>query len=134
MNDVTPVLTRFAGCVISDDSGKILLMHRTGKDEWELPGGSIEPDEPAEVAAARQLYEELGVDVEIEQSMGTTSIDRDDQSYEFEWFKATILQGEPAPKESLECDAIRYFSRGELRTMSNLSPTLDHLLSEPEPR
>ncbi len=67
-----PVPTRFvevmAG-VIRDARGRILLARRTeGRDLaglWEFPGGKHEPGESAEDALARELHEELGIDVEL---------------------------------------------------------------------
>lgn len=55
--------------VISDARGRILLTRRTeGRDLaglWEFPGGKREPGESAEDALARELQEELGIDVEL---------------------------------------------------------------------
>lgn len=130
MNDTSPTITRFAGCLITDETGRILLMHRPQKNEWELPGGSVEDDEPFEVAAARQMFEELGIDVEIEQDLGGTSFEARGSTYEFHWFKATILQGEPVPREHDQCDEAKYVSKHELSTMSNLSATLKQLLAD----
>ena len=130
MHDQTQQVNRFAGCVISDDEGRILLMHRPGKDVWELPGGSTETDEPLEVTAAREVFEELGIDVEIEESLGKTSFDQEGKTYEFSWYKATILDGVPTPKQPSECDQVAYFFRKELRSMPNLSATLRELLTD----
>jgi 8-oxo-dGTP diphosphatase len=55
--------------VIQDARGRILLARRThGRDLaglWEFPGGKREPGESPEAALARELHEELGIDVEI---------------------------------------------------------------------
>jgi 8-oxo-dGTP diphosphatase len=55
--------------VIRDLRGRILLARRTeGRDLaglWEFPGGKREPDESSEAALARELHEELGIEVEI---------------------------------------------------------------------
>jgi len=54
--------------VITDARGRILLARRTeGRDLaglWEFPGGKREPGESAEDALARELHEELGIDIE----------------------------------------------------------------------
>ncbi|HZH43444.1 MAG TPA: Nudix family hydrolase [Lysobacter sp.] len=54
--------------VIRDARGRILLARRTeGRDLaglWEFPGGKREPGESAEAALARELHEELGIDIE----------------------------------------------------------------------
>ncbi|MDR0183531.1 Nudix family hydrolase [Lysobacter arvi] len=55
--------------VIRDARGRVLLARRTeGRDLaglWEFPGGKHEPGESAEAALARELREELGIDVDI---------------------------------------------------------------------
>lgn len=42
---------------------------------WEFPGGKIEPGESHEVALKREIQEELGVDIAIEQHICTTNYD-----------------------------------------------------------
>ncbi|WP_242524986.1 Nudix family hydrolase [Lysobacter changpingensis] len=55
--------------VIRDARGRVLLARRTeGRDLaglWEFPGGKHEPGESAEAALARELHEELGIEVDI---------------------------------------------------------------------
>jgi 8-oxo-dGTP diphosphatase len=42
---------------------------------WEFPGGKIEPGESREVALKREIQEELGVDITIENLLCTTEYD-----------------------------------------------------------
>jgi 8-oxo-dGTP diphosphatase len=53
-----------------DASGRVLLQRRApGKAMaglWEFPGGKVEPGERAEAALARELAEELGIEVDPE--------------------------------------------------------------------
>lgn len=47
-----------AGCVIQDQTGKILLMHRVTPErvQWETPGGMIDPGEkPNQISVAPSL-------------------------------------------------------------------------------
>ncbi len=88
-------------------------------------------DEPYEVAAARQMYEELGVDVEITDTMGATSFERDGTTYRFHWHRGVVADSAtPQPQPASEADAARYVSRDELLTMHNLSPTLQALVED----
>jgi 8-oxo-dGTP diphosphatase len=54
-----------AAAVVYDDAGRVLLAQRSARQVspgfWELPGGKIEPGESAAEAAARELYEEVGI-------------------------------------------------------------------------
>ncbi|MCE7010770.1 NUDIX hydrolase [Kibdelosporangium philippinense] len=40
---------------------------------WELPGGTVEPGEPAEAAAVREIAEETGLKVQIVSERATSS-------------------------------------------------------------
>jgi 8-oxo-dGTP diphosphatase len=57
-----------AVAVVTRPDGSFLLARRpAGKvyaGYWEFPGGKVEPNEPVEQALARELHEELGIDVE----------------------------------------------------------------------
>jgi DNA topoisomerase I len=60
--------TGYADCIIRNQEGKILLLHRTYTDDfmngkWGLPGGHIEEGEEASLAAVRETMEETGLDV-----------------------------------------------------------------------
>jgi 8-oxo-dGTP diphosphatase len=62
----TPLLL-VAACVLIDGSGRVLIARRPeGRAMaglWEFPGGKLEPGESPEDALARELREELGIDV-----------------------------------------------------------------------
>lgn len=55
--------------VITDKRGRVLLARRGAGRElaglWEFPGGKVEPGESPEAALARELAEELGIEVEV---------------------------------------------------------------------
>lgn len=51
-----------AGMLIRDDTGRVLLVEPSYKDSWEIPGGTVEPDEAPWTTAVREVREEIGVD------------------------------------------------------------------------
>ncbi|GAB4535260.1 MAG: (deoxy)nucleoside triphosphate pyrophosphohydrolase [Haliangiales bacterium] len=57
-----------AAALITAAPGQVLITQRRADQplplKWELPGGKIEPGESPEAALARELDEELGVEVE----------------------------------------------------------------------
>jgi 8-oxo-dGTP pyrophosphatase MutT (NUDIX family) len=51
-----------AGALFFDDQGRVLLVHPTYKDTWDIPGGYVERGESPAAACRRELKEELGID------------------------------------------------------------------------
>lgn len=70
----TRIRTGVKGFIVHE--GKILVVrehvHRDGKthDIYDVPGGGIEPGETLHEALTRELMEEVGLEVEIEQPVG----------------------------------------------------------------
>ncbi|MDL2341908.1 MAG: NUDIX hydrolase [Patescibacteria group bacterium] len=120
-----------AGCVIVDDYGRILLLHRSsGKfTHWELPGGKIERDETAEEAAVRELAEELGVDVRLIGALGSDVFEQDEQAYHYHWFQAVIEGGELTIAEPDDYDDFDYF---EIEDMPGLALSNNMLVLYPK--
>lgn len=52
-----------ADLLIRDEADHVLLVNPTYKENWDLPGGMAEPNEPPRKAAERELAEELGLTV-----------------------------------------------------------------------
>ena len=50
---------------LRDEDGRILLCRLTYKKEWDLPGGVVEVGEAPAAGLAREIREELGVEVEV---------------------------------------------------------------------
>ena len=76
-----PLLIVVAGALI-DVSGRVLVQERpeagTMAGLWEFPGGKVEPGETPEAALARELREELGIDVITAEPMCFASAPLDD--------------------------------------------------------
>ena len=59
--------------IVIDDSGRIALVHSRKRDFYNLPGGGVEVGETQEVAAVREVGEELGIEFSIQDEVGTTT-------------------------------------------------------------
>jgi 8-oxo-dGTP pyrophosphatase MutT (NUDIX family) len=51
-------------------AGRVVLL-RNERDEWELPGGKLEPEESPEVCVVREIAEELRLEVEASALLDT---------------------------------------------------------------
>jgi len=69
---------KLASVVIVPVDGSIVLTKRCeppAVGSWCLPGGFVEPMEPPEVAAAREVLEETGLSVEIDKLLAAQAVD-----------------------------------------------------------
>jgi 8-oxo-dGTP pyrophosphatase MutT (NUDIX family) len=54
-----------AGVLYRNAAGDVLLVEPAYKPTWEIPGGSVEPDESPRQAARREVVEELGAELPV---------------------------------------------------------------------
>ncbi len=120
-----------AGCVLLDDYGRLLLLHRSSDEQshWELPGGKIEDGEAAEQAAVREVREELGVEAEVVKFLGDCSFEIDGREYQFSWFLGKITTDEPRICEPEMFDDLEYFEVADLMSLA-LSPNMHELFAK----
>ena len=84
-----------ASAVIVAD-GAILLVQRGHEPQlgrWSVPGGKQEPGETLAETAAREAYEETGLEVRIGAELWSLTIPAGDVSFEVHDFAATVTGG-----------------------------------------
>lgn len=96
-------------------NGKILITQRPAGSHlgglWEFPGGKRETGETFEQCLARELREELGVEVAVQDLFEEITHDYADQSVHLKFFCCRLLAGEP---QALGCAEVKWVSKREL--------------------
>lgn len=54
-----------AAALITDPSGSVLLVKPNYRDHWSLPGGVLEDGEPPHRGCAREVAEEVGLEITV---------------------------------------------------------------------
>ena len=100
------------GAVVRDAGGRVLAARRVTPDGWEFPGGKVEAGETEPAALARELREELGVEVEVGVRVGPEA--PVPGGYVLRVWTARLTAGEPAPLEHAE---LRWLAPEDLDTV-----------------
>ena len=92
-----------AAAVLERADGSFLLARRpAGKvyaGYWEFPGGKVEPGEPAAQALARELHEELGIEIGESFPWITRVFTYPHGTVRLNFFRVHHWEGEPHPRE-----------------------------------
>jgi 8-oxo-dGTP diphosphatase len=81
--------------------------------QWEFPGGKCELGESLEECLAREIREELAVDIQIGQEIVTTVHDYPDRRVELHFFRCE-LRGDPVPQQGQD---MRWVAQHVLATL-----------------
>ncbi|MEJ7796249.1 MAG: NUDIX hydrolase, partial [Nocardioides sp.] len=64
LNSFLPRKRAISQLLVRDTDGRVLVCELTYKRDWDLPGGVVEVGESPKLAVAREVREELGLDLE----------------------------------------------------------------------
>lgn len=128
---LTPPLQVVCGILV-DASGRALACLRPpGKhlaDQWEFPGGKVEPGESPEAALIRELREELAVEVEILRPLSAVDWDYGRGPIRLIPFVCRIKNGEPKALDHAELRWVDPSSLHELHWAAADGPILQEWL------
>ena len=103
-----------AAAVIRDGK-RVLIAKRSAEGAfpsmWEFPGGKIEAGESPEEALARELLEELGIQVRVGRIYDVILHRYDLFSVLLLFYRCEIVDGDPSP---VGCDEVRWVPRTAL--------------------
>nr|WSX20183.1 NUDIX domain-containing protein [Streptomyces tubercidicus] len=77
-NSVVPSVT----AVVRDAEGRLLLIHKTDNDLWALPGGGHDVGESIAESVVREVSEETGIDVAVDDVIGLYTDPRHVMAYD----------------------------------------------------
>ena len=104
-----------AAGILCDPEGRVLIAERLGDGPfhglWEFPGGKIGDDETALEALARELAEELGIEITACASFMNLRHEYDDRIVTIEFFIVSDWESEPVGREG---QALRWVPRERL--------------------
>jgi len=109
---------------------RLLIAKRRADDArgglWEFPGGKQEPRESLEECLTRELMEELGIEVEVQEPFITVKHNYRDLSITLYTFHCRIVRGEP---RAIACANWRWVAIDELTSYS-FSAADEHVVTE----
>lgn len=100
--------TRVAAGVIVEE-GKVLIALRAQEGHlpgfWEFPGGKCEQEETVENCLKREIKEELNIEVEVQEKIGSCSYVYPDREVELHFFWCRRAGGE---MKAVGCDRFEW--------------------------
>ncbi|HRE47648.1 MAG TPA: NUDIX domain-containing protein [Aggregatilineales bacterium] len=122
------------GAIIVDEQGRLFLAKRGEKARnerglWEFPGGSVEFGERLTDALIREMYEEFGIIIGVEEMLTVTDhiLPEEGQHWVSPSYICHIAKGTPTIREPEKCAAIDWFALEDIP--SNLTQVTGHDLA-----
>lgn len=110
-NSIQNGLTWAVGAVVTDERGRVLLVREDGR--WLAPGGEVETGETHTEALVREVREETGIEISVDEPVAATEVTfrhhdtAEETSFAFAHYTATpettALADDPGlPDEDIE--------------------------------
>lgn len=134
-----------AAGIITDADGRVLIARRpSGTHQgglWEFPGGKLEPSETSAQGLARELDEELGIQVMAAQPLICMHHDYGDRLVRLDILRVLSYRGDPSGREGQALDWIkpqdmdpRQFPAADRPVISALRLPTRYLITGADPR
>ena len=131
------VILTFAGGILADDEGRVLLQLRGDKKTWSIPGGAMELGESTLDTAKREFFEETGIEVEATRFLNVYSNFEEVypngdavQTVVFIYELVAISSVNIADFHNEETLRLRFFSKEEIENLESVSSKHRLMLAE----
>jgi 8-oxo-dGTP diphosphatase len=105
-SDSRPASFTVVAAVIRDHAGRVLLARRPAGRHmaglWEFPGGKVHDGEAPAAALARELAEELGLEIAVGDPITFATHEEPGLRILLLFYEAAIRSGDPQPREGQE--------------------------------
>ncbi|WP_292645291.1 NUDIX domain-containing protein [Nocardioides sp.] len=132
---MNPVIT-VAAVVFRDRDGRMLTVRKSGTTKFMLPGGKLEPGESAAEAAVREVAEELGVRLGVQDLTLLGEFEADAANEPGHLVRSTVFTwaGEVTPDAASEIAELRWASLAEITEGAEFAPlTREYVVPALEP-
>ncbi|WP_308098984.1 NUDIX hydrolase [Streptococcus equi] len=131
------VILTFAGGILANAEGKVLLQLRADKKTWAIPGGAMELGESSAETCRREFYEETGITVEPLRLLNVytnfeETYPNGDKVQTVVMLYEVIAKADKAITDYQNDETLRlgYFSREEIAELSSISDKHRLMLAE----
>lgn len=125
-----------AAVVFRDRDGRVLTARKNGTSSFMLPGGKLEPGESAAQAAVREVAEELGVRLRVEDLTLLGEFEADAANEPGHMVRSTVFTwaGGVTPDAAAEIAELRWATLAEITEGTHFAPlTREHVVPALQP-
>ncbi|MFH1548113.1 MAG: NUDIX hydrolase [Candidatus Omnitrophota bacterium] len=106
-------------CVLKDDNAVIMTQDQEGQPGWKFPGGHIDPGELLFTAVAREIKEEIGLNIHLENVLLIEDFFNRKRpgEHNMRFFVIATVAGGTERTNPDEVKALKRFTQSELQTL-----------------